>query len=343
MAALRPPGAGSQQFHQGVFPPGTFGDLGLPPEWYGALEYQYPEHQRQGSYEEEGRSLNYLKAGLTTADRIATVSPGYALEMTSPLGGWGLDGTAGSRWEKLDGVLNGIDEKEWNPATDKLIAANYTARTYANGKAECKAALQREMGLPENPEAPLCIFIGRLDPQKGADIVIEAAPWIADQGAQLVMLGTGQTHLEHGMAAAEHARRDAVRGYVGFNVALAHRMMAGADILLMPSRFEPCGLNQLFALKYGTVPIVHATGGLSDSVRHFNPFENSGTGWTFDDCCTDALIHATGCAIDTYRRFPDSWKGILRRGMGTDVSWRQAAEKYEQLFVWAKADLPQCS
>lgn len=328
-------------FHQGVFPPGTFASLPLPDEWYGALEYQYPEHQRQGSFEEEGRSLNYLKAGICTADRVATVSPGYAREMTTWQGGWGLNDAIGSRWETVDGVLNGIDEAEWNPSSDPHLVMNYTRRTAEKGKAACKAAMQQEMGLPERPEAPLVVFVGRLDQQKGADLVIQAAPWMADQGAQLIMLGTGRKDLEYGLAAAEDERRDAVRGYVGFNSDLAHRMIAAADILVMPSRFEPCGLNQLFALRYGTVPVVHATGGLGDSVQHFNPFEGTGTGWTFDSCDVDAFIHALGCALDTYYQYPDSWRELVRRGMATDVSWRAAAEKYEDLFYWAKNDLPQ--
>jgi len=326
-------------FHQGVFGPATFGGLGLPDHWFGALDYQYPPEQRQGSYEEEGHALNYLKAGISCADRVAAVSPGYAYEITTPEGGFGLDGIVGHRWYHLNGILNGIDEDDWSPENDVHLEHNYSASDLS-GKAEMKLAVQRELGLREDPNIPLLAFIGRLDPQKGADMLLEAVPWIVSEGAQLVMLGSGKQDLEDGLKWAEGAYRDNVRGWVGFNVPFSHRLTAAADILIMPSRFEPCGLNQMYAMRYGTVPIAHATGGLRDTVITFNPYENEGTGWAFSPATTDALIDSIGKALFTYREHPECWKSLMVRGMTRDCSWDSAASAYEEIFGWSKQDPP---
>jgi len=326
-------------FHQGVFPPGTFGGLGLAGHWFGALDYQYPEWARQGAYEEEGHSVNTMKGALCTADRIVTVSPSYAAEIQEGLGGCGLDGVLRGRSFHTDGVLNGVADGEWDPMSDEHIEANYGPGDLA-GKAACKAALQREMGLPEDPDVPLLVFIGRLDQQKGADLLTSAVPWLMEQGCQLVCLGSGEEHLEHALRIMETNFRESARGWVGFNVALAHRMIAGADMLLMPSRFEPCGLNQLYAMRYGTVPVVHATGGLKDTVPNFDPFNGTGTGWTFSPASTDGLISAVGNALVTYREYPESFAEIQARGMAQDFSWNNAAERYEQIFDFAAGDLP---
>eukprot|EP00879_Flechtneria_rotunda_P017220 GHRR01018041.1.p1 GENE.GHRR01018041.1~~GHRR01018041.1.p1 ORF type:complete len:421 (+),score=103.09 GHRR01018041.1:241-1503(+) len=326
--------------HQGVFPPSTYPELGLPSEWYGALEYQYPPHLRQGSYAEEGRSVNTLKAGLTVADRIVTVSPGYSDEIKTWLGGWGLEGTLMDRGPVVNGIVNGIDTEEWNPAVDKFLPHEYDVTNFKEGKRACKKALQEELDLPVNPDIPLIAFIGRLDYQKGADIVLQAAPWLMSQGVQLVCLGTGSADLENGLRWLEAAYKDQARGWVGFNVAMSHKLTAAADILLMPSRFEPCGLNQLYAMKYGTAPVAHATGGLKDTVITFNPDDQSGTGWTFDHCDATGLMHATGLALRTLRDYPQDFEGIQRRGMERDSSWNGAAEQYEQVFEWALIDKP---
>jgi len=332
--------------HQGVFPPGSFRQLGLPAEWYPAVEYQYPPHLRSGPWAEEGRSVNLLKAGVAVADRLVTVSPGYAREVTTWLGGWGLEGLLAARSPVLSGIVNGIEEAEWDPATDKDIARNYTAATLREGKAANKLALQRELGLPEDPDAPLLAFIGRLDYQKGADLILQAAPRILqEQGgrAQLVCLGSGTADLEGGLRWLEAAYPTQARGWVGFNVALSHRITAAADMLLMPSRFEPCGLNQLYAMAYGTVPIAHKTGGLADTVVDFDPFADGGpkgTGWTFSPCDAQGLAAAAGNALRTYGEHREEWEGIARRGMARDSSWEQAAVTYEQVFEWALVDPP---
>uniref|UniRef100_A0A383VM81 starch synthase n=2 Tax=Tetradesmus obliquus TaxID=3088 RepID=A0A383VM81_TETOB len=326
--------------HQGVFPPGTFPSLGLPDGWYQAMEYQYPPHLRQGAYEEEGRSVNTLKAGITVADRLVTVSPGYAEEIRTWLGGWGMEGMIDARGPVLNGIVNGIDDEDWNPAVDKHLPVKYDISSFKAGKAACKKALQEELGLPVNADIPLIAFIGRLDYQKGADIVLQAAPWMMSQGVQLVCLGTGTTDLENGLRWLEAAYRDQARGWVGFNVAMSHKITAAADILLMPSRFEPCGLNQLYAMAYGAVPVAHATGGLRDTVLDFNPESQTGTGWTFSSCDASGLMHATGLALATLRDYPNDFEGIQRRGMQRDSSWNGAAEQYEQIFEWAIMDQP---
>ncbi|GIL90265.1 hypothetical protein Vretimale_16336 [Volvox reticuliferus] len=329
--------------HQGVFSPSSFATLDLPPQWYGCLEWQYPPHQRQGSWAEEGRSVNHLKAGLTTADRIVTVSAGYAEEIQTYLGGWGMEGIIASRSPVLNGVVNGIDTDEWNPASDPHLPFNYDTTNFVEGKARCKMELQRELGLPVNEHIPLIAFIGRLDPQKGADILLAAAPGLLrHNNVQLVCLGSGNKDLEDGLRWLEGSFRDRARGWVGFNVPLSHRLTAAADILLMPSRFEPCGLNQLYAMRYGAVPVAHKTGGLRDTVIDFNPWNQSGTGWTYTSCDEQGLSHAIGLSLLTYHNHPDDFRKLQLRGMNREASWDQAAQQYEQIISWSVVDAPYC-
>ncbi|KAG2432682.1 hypothetical protein HYH02_006667 [Chlamydomonas schloesseri] len=329
--------------HQGVFPPYTFESLGLPPHWYGCLEWQYPPHQRQGSWAEEGRSVNHLKAGLTTADRVVTVSAGYAEEIKTYLGGWGMEGIIASRNPVLNGIVNGIDTDEWNPATDPHLAATYDTTNFVEGKAKCKMELQRELGLPVNEHIPLIAFIGRLDPQKGADILLQAAPnLLRYNNVQLVCLGSGNKDLEDGLRWLEGEFRDRARGWVGFNVPFSHKLTAAADILLMPSRFEPCGLNQLYAMRYGAVPVAHKTGGLRDTVLDFNPWAQEGTGWTYTSCDAQGLLHAVGMALLTYNNHKDDFRKLQLRGMKREASWDGAAQQYEQIIDWSFMDPPYC-
>eukprot|EP00803_Ostreobium_quekettii_P008010 evm.model.scf_397.12 EVM.evm.TU.scf_397.12 scf_397:88005-91260(-) len=238
----------------------------------------------------------------------------------------------------LNGIVNGIDMHEWNPETDQHLAKRYGISNFSQGKNENKLALQRELALAEDPNMPMIAFIGRLDYQKGADVLLQAAPWIMSQGVQLVCLGMGDPALENGLRWLEGFPNG--RGWVGFNVPLSHRLTAAADILLMPSRFEPCGLNQLYAMRYGTVPVAHYTGGLKDTVVNFNPWTDGGTGWTFSPCEAGGLIQAVDNALHTYREHPDSFKSIQKRGMVRDSSWDKAAQQYEQVFTWAKIDKP---
>ncbi|XP_071735092.1 granule-bound starch synthase 2, chloroplastic/amyloplastic [Rutidosis leptorrhynchoides] len=287
-----------------------------------------------------GEHFNIFAAGLKTAYRIVTVSHGYAWELKTSEGGQGLHRIIKENDWKLKGIVNGIDKKEWNPELDTHLSSdgytNYNLETLNTGKSQCKAALQRELGLSVRSDVPLVGFIGRLDNQKGVDLIGGAVPWMVDQDVQLVMLGTGQPDLEQMLREMENRYRDKVRGWVGFSVKMAHRITAGADILLMPSKFEPCGLNQLYAMCYGTVPVVHAVGGLKDTVQPFDPYNESGLGWTFNKAETGQLIHALGNCLLTYRDYRTSWEGIQKRGMMQDLSWDNAAQQYEEVLVAAK-------
>ncbi|GLU11081.1 hypothetical protein SLE2022_278510 [Rubroshorea leprosula] len=287
-----------------------------------------------------GDHFNIFAAGLKTADRVVTVSHGYARELKTAEGGWGLHHIINENDWKLRGIVNGIDTKDWNPQYDVHLTAdgytNYTLETVQTGKAQCKAALQKELGLPVREDVPVIGFIGRLDHQKGVDLIADAVPWMMGQDVQLIMLGTGRPDLEQMLRQFENQYHDKVRGWVGFSVKTAHRITAGADILLMPSRFEPCGLNQLYAMSYGTIPVVHAVGGLRDTVQPFDPYSESGLGWTFDSADANKLIHALGNCLLTYRQYKASWEGLQRRGMMQDLSWDHAAQIYEEVLVAAK-------
>ncbi|KAJ8646998.1 hypothetical protein MRB53_000021 [Persea americana] len=317
--------------HQGRGPVEDFFHLDLPDHYMNLFTLYDPIG---------GDHFNIFAAGLKTADRIVTVSHGYMWELKTSEGGWGLHGIINENEWKLKGIVNGIDPKEWNPALDVHLTSdgytNYSLETLKTGKSQCKAALQKELGLPVRDDVPVIGFIGRLDHQKGVDLIAEAMPWIVGQDVQLVMLGTGRPDLENMLRQFESQNHDKVRGWVGFSVKMAHRITAGADILLMPSRFEPCGLNQLYAMSYGTVPVVHAVGGLRDTVQPFDPYKESGLGWTFDRAESDKLIHALGNCLYTYRDFKGSWEGIQRRGMVQDLSWDHAAQNYEEVLLAAK-------
>ncbi|KAJ4832965.1 Sucrose synthase [Turnera subulata] len=317
--------------HQGRGPVDDFSHVDLPGHYLDLFRLYDPVG---------GEHFNIFAAGLKAADRVVTVSHGYAWEVKTSEGGWGLHNIINENDWKLNGIVNGIDTKEWNPQLDVYLTSdgytNYSLDTLHTGKPQCKAALQKELGLPVRPDVPVIGFIGRLDHQKGVDLIAEAIPWMMDQDVQLIMLGTGRQDLEQLLRQFENQHNDKVRGWVGFSVQVAHRITAGADILLMPSRFEPCGLNQLYAMMYGTIPVVHAVGGLRDTVQPFDPFNESGLGWTFDSAEAHKLIHALGNCLWTYREYKKSWEGLQRRGMSQDLSWDHAAEKYEKVLVAAK-------
>ena len=317
--------------HQGRAPMDELGPFEVPDQYIELFKLDDPVG---------GEHMNIMKAALITSHRVVAVSNGYAWECQTQEGGWGLDGVIRENNWKLRGVVNGIDTKEWNPSLDKDLQSdgyqNYDIETFVKGKAACKAALQRELGLPENPDVPLLGFIGRLDYQKGVDLICENYEWLMSEGVQLVLLGSGRDDLEGMLRDMENRNNDKCRAWVGFSVRTAHRITAAADILLMPSRFEPCGLNQLYAMAYGTVPIVHAVGGLRDTVQPFNPFENAGTGWTFEWADASAFQRAMGDALYTYREHRESFRGLQTRGMEQDLSWQHAAELYEEVLVEAK-------
>ncbi|KIY97962.1 starch synthase [Monoraphidium neglectum] len=323
--------------HQGVFPSHAFNGLSLPGGTYGLLEWRPPPGPGEDPNNHREATLNVLKGGVECADSLITVSQNYALEITSSPQPQGIHTLLAQRRALLRGIVNGIDTREWDPSSDPLIPANYSAQDLA-GKAACKRALQRELRLEPDPRAPLVGFVGRLDHQKGPDLVLESLPALAALGCQVVMLGSGAPDYEAALQEATKTYGFFFRAVVGFSVPLAHRLMAGCDILLMPSRFEPCGLNQLYAMRYGTVPVAHATGGLADTIDDVSAFDGGeeGTGWTFSPATLDALAGAVAAAVRCYRSSPAAWGAVVRRGMAADHSWEGAAEQYEKVLLGAK-------
>lgn len=305
--------------HQGIYGRGEYPGLDLEPRWWPAMEM--------------GGNMNLLKAGIVSADRVATVSRRYAQEICAPDGGFGLDGILRMRAPVVQGITNGLDVQDWDPSTDTHLAARYQVSDLA-GKAACKSALQAELGLVQDPAVPLVGFVGRLDWQKGVDLLLGALPWLREQGAQLVVLGSGDPNLE---AALRRAEGPSVKAWIGFSSRLAHRFTAGCDLLVVPSRFEPCGLTQVQAMRYGTVPVVAATGGLVDTVQAYDPMAQTGTGWLFHPGSVDDLVLALGNALYTWRHWPDSFKAIARRGMAKEWSWDAPAAEYEAMMRIALA------
>jgi starch synthase len=275
--------------------------------------------------------INFLKGGLVFADAVTTVSPRYAEEIRSPAFGEGLDGVLRLRAPDLHGILNGVDYTVWDPAADPSIASTYDRRD-RSGKARCKAALQREMGLDVRAEAPLLGVISRLALQKGIDLVVEVASELLATGdIQLVVLGSGDPQLEGALLRVREQSPRRVALHLGFEDGLAHRIEAGADMFLMPSRYEPCGLSQLYSLRYGTVPIVHATGGLADTVRDYDAAADAGTGFAFAPLRRELFLTAVRRALTTWRD-PARWRGIVDRGMAADFSWDASAARYRALY-----------
>lgn len=272
-------------------------------------------------------SINLLKAGIIHSTVISTVSPRYAAEIQTPGGGEGLDAALRARRGDVVGVLNGIDDEVWNPETDPLIPANYSAHDL-RGKAECKAVLQRDMGLAVQPEVPLIGLISRFAHQKGIDVFASALDRILAMGAQVVVLGSGEAWAER--LFAHYSRTSgSFRSYVGMNERLAHRVEAAADLFLMPSRYEPCGLNQMYSQRYGTLPIVRAVGGLDDTV------ENNSTGFKFTDLTAEAIVDTVAWAIQTYRNEPARFRSMQLESMTKKLGWKHAARQYEALYRMA--------
>lgn len=274
--------------------------------------------------------LSMLKAGLQYADAITTVSPTYAREIQQPALGFGLDGVLRARAHRLHGLLNGIDTTAWNPATDSLIAANYDADNL-DAKAVNKNALRKRCSLAAS-SGPLLGFVGRLTSQKGVDLVLAGAPALLARGAQLVLLGKGEPPLEADLLALERAHPGQVHATLGFDEALAHQIEAGADCFLMPSRFEPCGLNQMYSQVYGTVPVVTATGGLADTVSDVSDEKQHGTGFVMKSPTAAEFDRAMARMWRAWLQ-PDRWREIQILGMHKDFGWSNAASQYEQLYV----------
>ncbi len=269
-------------------------------------------------------NFSFLKAGLYYADWISTVSPSYAREIQqSPLG-MGMEGLLASRRDRLTGILNGIDMADWNPSSDLHLPCEYSSRALA-GKRRCKLALQQDLNLEIQPDTPLFGVISRLTYQKGIDWVAAIADRLVAAGAQLVILGKGEAHLEQSChdIAARHPGR--VASIIGYDEGLSHRIEAGADVFLMPSRFEPCGLNQMYSQRYGTIPVVFATGGLKDTV------EDGVTGFVFTEASPEGLWGAIQRAMTVFQDKP-AWRRMMLAGMQKDFSWEASANQYAWLY-----------
>lgn len=304
--------------YQGDFPASDFAATGLPRQLF-ALD----------GVEFHGR-MNLLKGGIRFADHVTTVSPGYAREIRLAEQGAGLEGVLATRAADLTGILNGIDEQVWNPATDPHLVARYDADDL-HGKRRCKADLIVEMELDGGLETPIAAMISRLAAQKGFDILMPSLPAIVERGMRIVVLGSGEPRITAALRDACRRFPGRVAFREGFDEALAHKIQAGADMLLMPSRYEPCGLNQMMALRYGTVPIVRATGGLVDTVLDMAAAPQQATGFWFEDYTSSALEDAVERARVTYAA-QDAWRALMRRGMVKDFSWTHSAARYAHLY-----------
>jgi len=302
--------------YQGLFAPEIVHQVGLPEAAYSSHGVEFHDQ------------VSFLKAGLHYSDAITTVSPTYAKEIMEPELGCGLDGLLRHRASSVHGILNGIDDEVWNPKTDPHIPHSYSLARRA-GKAKNKAALQREMGLPVDDKAPLFCVVSRLTAQKGINLIAESAPALRTLGIQLAILGNGDRPLED-LLSSLASTNDGIATTIGYDDALAHRLIAGADVLLMPSRFEPCGLTQMYAMRYGTLPLVFKTGGLADTVIDCRDRAN-GTGFVFDEPSSTALFETAERAISLYKN-PKSWQKAQRNAMSQDLSWKHAAKVYIDLY-----------
>jgi starch synthase len=308
---------------QGLFPKAALRKIGLPESLFSvdALEFY-------------GKT-NFLKGGLIFADYLTTVSRRYAKEIQTPEYGAGLDGVIRNRADRLLGILNGVDYAVWSPEADTLIAQNYSTHNL-DGKKSCKKDLLASFRLPEeNLERPLIGIVSRFADQKGFDLIAEITGDLMKENVALVALGTGQSEYEKLFRdlAEKHPARVSVK--IGYDNALAHKVEAGSDMFLMPSRFEPCGLNQIYSLRYGTVPIVRATGGLDDTIQNFVPKAKQGTGFKFDEYDGKALLGCVRAALKAYRD-PKMWRALQANGMSKDFSWKASAAVYVSLYEAAR-------
>ncbi len=306
--------------HQEIFPADNTQTLGLPRSLA-----SYP-----GLLEFHGQ-LNLLKAGILAADQVNTVSPNYALETTqNPEYGCGLQGILESRGQDYCGILNGGDYETWDPANDKALAATYNKDSMA-GKTKCSQALLKELKIAPASGKPVCGFVGRLVRQKGVDLLLPIMGRLAADGFAFAILGTGEQRLEKAMAQVSKEHPERISFVDQFDENLAHRIYAGSDLFLMPSLFEPCGLSQMYALRYGTPPVVRSTGGLTDTVQDAQPDSADGTGFVFDNSRPESLLAVLRRAEAMFCQ-PEQWYQLQMRGMKKDFSWDPAVSKYEELY-----------
>ncbi len=305
--------------YQGLFEKDILGKIGLPGGLFSMDNLEF------------FGKVNFLKAGILYATAVNTVSPRYSQEIQTPEFGHGLDGLLRKRREALSGILNGVDYSAWNPAHDSFLAANYTS-TNLNGKADCKSDLLATFGLPPSKkDVPVIGMVSRLAGQKGLDILVEALGSLFALGMKLIILGTGEVKIQNALLRAVKRFPSFLGLKIAFDDSAAHKILAGCDMFLIPSRYEPCGLTQMYSLKYGTIPIVRATGGLDDSIQEFHPENGRGNGFKFKDYTPGALSNAARTALKVYAK-KESWNVLLQNAMASDFSWERSAGEYLALY-----------
>jgi starch synthase len=315
--------------YRGPFPGTVFPELALPPDFFSIDGVEF------------FGMVSFIKAGLFYSDHLTTVSPTYAREIQTPGFGWGLDGLLRARAVVLTGILNGVDTRVWDPGHDAILPQPYGEKNAAAGKLAAKAALRRRLGLEPIENAPLFGAVSRLTPQKGLDLVLASLPDLVAHNRQLVLLGSGDGDLEQAFVSAANQYREKVGVAIGYDEGLAHLIYAGSDVILVPSRFEPCGLTQLYALRYGALPLVRRVGGLADTVvdaTATNLAAGLATGFVFDDDNPSALMSAIGRATTLFRE-RGIWHGMMRQAMTSDFSWAAAARQYTEIYRRLSPDL----
>ncbi|MFQ5450753.1 MAG: glycogen synthase GlgA [Nitrospinaceae bacterium] len=314
--------------YQGNFPPSALKDAGLPDKLFTPDGVEFFDR------------FSFLKSGLMYADLLTTVSRTYSREIQTPKFGFGMDGVLRYRSDRLYGILNGVDYKEWNPEVDPWIEKNYGLENL-KGKRACKKSLVRRFSLPDNGKSPILSMITRLSSQKGIDLLMGAMEPLLGAGAAFIILGSGDSLYEHFFLDMSKRFPGQCATVIGFDEPLAHQILAGSDILLMPSQYEPCGLTQMYALKYGTAPVVRAVGGLHDSIKTFNHTTRKGTGFKFKHFEINHLLKTVQKALFIYKNKP-CWHRLMLNGMEADYSWDRAAGKYTRLYFKVLRGDPSC-
>ncbi len=301
------------------------------------LDWQYFNPEQMEFYND----LCFLKTGIVFANMVTTVSPTYAKEIIRPEYGCALDGVLRNLGDRLVGIVNGVDYQRWDPQGDTSLPQTYNYSNWRSGKAAAKVALQRELGLPEEPQTPLIGLVGRLASQKGWDLVIPLMErWTEHRHLQWAVLGSGEARLQQSLVQLAQRYPHRIGAKIEFSDRIAHLIEAGSDIFLMPSLYEPCGLNQLYSLRYGSVPVVHAVGGLADTVTNVNSEtlrNNTATGFLFHEYNVDSMAKCLESAVDHFQREPESWGWVVENGMKQDWSWGKSAEQYTSVFERALA------
>ncbi len=304
--------------YQGLFPASDMGDVDIPGHLFNMEGVEFYGQ------------ISFLKAGILYADAVSTVSPRYSREIQTPAHGAGLDGVLRSRRDHLHGILNGADYEIWNPVADAYLPASYSSEDLS-GKEVCKRALLSRFGLSPDPGPPVMATISRLVDQKGFDLIVSAMPALLNLGFRYILLGTGEEKYVRAFSTLAARHPDQVGVKIAYDESLAHLIEGGADFFLMPSRFEPCGLNQIYSLRYGTIPIVRATGGLDDTVTPYDPLTGQGNGLKFGEYSPEALIRAAREARQLYHR-PEHRAAVIRNAMASDYSWDSSAGRYLDLY-----------